>query len=190
MFSLILFHLRLHRATIFLSIFCPSHIPARLILTLHIQLMTCQRLFLPIWTKVLLSEAWISIRWNKLFFLVSSYWDIVTVSFYWTPEWKKYLMSLCFCMSVGTNIGDIAVWEVGCRDRLAFKNFKVWDLGACSVTLQVSYCTNNYAKVWSPFLLLRVIIKLFLSHCTGIFSKWIYCLGQPGNVESWWNVIW
>lgn len=55
---------------------------------------------------------------------------------------------------VGTNIGDIAVWEVGSRDRLAFKNFKVWDLGACSVTLQASLANEYTASVnrvmWSP----------------------------------------
>ena len=89
-FFLILIWLRLRRATIFLSIFYLSHIPARPILTLHIRLMTCRRLFLPIWTKVLLSEAWISIRWNKLFFLVSVYWDIVIVSFTWTLEWTNW----------------------------------------------------------------------------------------------------
>uniref|UniRef100_A0A164W506 TOPLESS zinc finger domain-containing protein n=1 Tax=Daucus carota subsp. sativus TaxID=79200 RepID=A0A164W506_DAUCS len=55
---------------------------------------------------------------------------------------------------VGTNIGDIAVWEVGSRDRLAFKNFKVWDLGSCSVILQASLANEYTASVnrvmWSP----------------------------------------
>lgn len=40
-------------------------------------------------------------------------------------------------MSVGTNVGDIALWEVGSRDRLVSRNFKVWDLSACSMTFQV-----------------------------------------------------
>ncbi|KAL5985607.1 Protein tpr3 [Asimina triloba] len=38
---------------------------------------------------------------------------------------------------VGTNVGDIALWEVGSRERLVLKNFKVWDLGACSMPLQI-----------------------------------------------------
>ncbi|KAK1378485.1 hypothetical protein POM88_025229 [Heracleum sosnowskyi] len=46
-----------------------------------------------------------------------------------------------------TNMGDIAVWEVGSRDKLAFKNFKVWDLGACSVTLQASLASEYSASV-------------------------------------------
>ncbi|KAK2996120.1 hypothetical protein RJ639_029420, partial [Escallonia herrerae] len=55
---------------------------------------------------------------------------------------------------VGTNIGDIAVWEVGSRERLAFRNFKAWDLGACSVALQASLANEYTASVnrvmWSP----------------------------------------
>ncbi|KAL2534036.1 Topless-related protein 4 [Abeliophyllum distichum] len=55
---------------------------------------------------------------------------------------------------VGTNIGDIAIWEVGSRERLAFRNFKVWDLGACSMTLQASLANDYTASVnrvmWSP----------------------------------------
>ncbi|KAL2463066.1 Topless-related protein 4 [Forsythia ovata] len=55
---------------------------------------------------------------------------------------------------VGTNIGDIAVWEVASRERLAFRNFKVWDLGACTMTLQASLANEYTASVnrvmWSP----------------------------------------
>ncbi|XP_022868457.1 protein TPR2-like [Olea europaea var. sylvestris] len=39
---------------------------------------------------------------------------------------------------VGTNVGDISIWEVGSRERLALKNFKVWDISACSMPFQVS----------------------------------------------------
>ena len=39
--------------------------------------------------------------------------------------------------SVGTNVGDIGLWEVGSRERLLLRNFKVWDLSACSMPLQV-----------------------------------------------------
>lgn len=34
-------------------------------------------------------------------------------------------------------MGDIGLWEVGSRERLVLKNFKVWDIGACSMPLQV-----------------------------------------------------
>ncbi|XP_030464765.1 topless-related protein 4-like isoform X1 [Syzygium oleosum] len=55
---------------------------------------------------------------------------------------------------VGTNMGDIMVWEVGSRARIALKHFKVWDQGACSVTLQASLANDYTASVnrvmWSP----------------------------------------
>uniref|UniRef100_A0A0A0LG07 CTLH domain-containing protein n=1 Tax=Cucumis sativus TaxID=3659 RepID=A0A0A0LG07_CUCSA len=38
---------------------------------------------------------------------------------------------------VGTNVGDVMIWEVGGRERIAIRNFKVWDLAARSVALQV-----------------------------------------------------
>lgn len=44
---------------------------------------------------------------------------------------------------VGTNVGDIGLWEVGSRERLVLKNFKVWDLSACSVPLQVPLFTDQ-----------------------------------------------
>lgn len=40
-------------------------------------------------------------------------------------------------ISVGTSIGDITVWEVGSKHRLLSRSFKIWDLAACSATLQV-----------------------------------------------------
>ena len=40
---------------------------------------------------------------------------------------------------VGTNVGDIGLWDVGTKDRLVVKNFKVWELGKCSMALQVCF---------------------------------------------------
>ncbi|OVA19348.1 WD40 repeat [Macleaya cordata] len=55
---------------------------------------------------------------------------------------------------VGTNVGDIALWEVGSRERLFLKNFKVWDLGACSMPLQAALVKDPGVAVnriiWSP----------------------------------------
>ncbi|CAN0897774.1 Topless-related protein 4 [Linum grandiflorum] len=54
---------------------------------------------------------------------------------------------------VGTITGDVLVWKLGNRERIA-KNFKVWDLGACSVGLQASLADDYTASVnrvmWSP----------------------------------------
>ncbi|CAH9098684.1 unnamed protein product [Cuscuta europaea] len=55
---------------------------------------------------------------------------------------------------VGTSSGEIVVWELGTRDRLAHKNFKVWDIEACSVALQASMAKEYSASInrvmWSP----------------------------------------
>ncbi|KAF8011645.1 hypothetical protein BT93_J2048 [Corymbia citriodora subsp. variegata] len=55
---------------------------------------------------------------------------------------------------VGTNIGDIRIWEVVRREMLYLQSFKVWDLAACSVNLQASLASENIASVnriaWSP----------------------------------------
>ena len=41
----------------------------------------------------------------------------------------------CYCGPVGTHVGEIGIWEVGSQERLAHKNFKVWDLGSCSAPM-------------------------------------------------------
>ncbi|XWS19102.1 hypothetical protein CRYUN_Cryun32bG0102400 [Craigia yunnanensis] len=55
---------------------------------------------------------------------------------------------------VGTNIGDITIWEVGSQEKLVSRNFKVWDLGACSMTLKAILASEYTAAVnrvvWSP----------------------------------------
>ncbi|KAE8723627.1 Topless-related protein 4 [Hibiscus syriacus] len=55
---------------------------------------------------------------------------------------------------VGTNVGDIALWEVGSRERLVSKSFKVWDVSACSMTLQAALVKDPAVSVnrviWSP----------------------------------------
>ncbi|KAJ4957403.1 hypothetical protein NE237_024514 [Protea cynaroides] len=55
---------------------------------------------------------------------------------------------------VGTSIGDIMVWELGSRERLAIKNFKVWDIGECSVGLQTVLAKETSLSVnrvmWCP----------------------------------------
>jgi hypothetical protein len=34
------------------------------------------------------------------------------------------------------------LWDVGTKERLVLRNFKVWELGKCSMTLQV--CSLHY----------------------------------------------
>ncbi|KAL3745212.1 hypothetical protein ACJRO7_014343 [Eucalyptus globulus] len=55
---------------------------------------------------------------------------------------------------VGTNMGDVMVWEVDSGARIVVRKFKVWDLGTCSVALQASlandYTTSVNRVMWSP----------------------------------------
>ncbi|RVW81011.1 Protein TOPLESS [Vitis vinifera] len=55
---------------------------------------------------------------------------------------------------VGTNVGDIGLWEVGSKQKLVSRNFKVWDIGACSVPLQAALAKDPGVSVnriiWSP----------------------------------------
>nr|ADE76521.1 unknown [Picea sitchensis] len=63
---------------------------------------------------------------------------------------------------VGTHVGEIGVWEVGSQERLAHRNFKVWDLGSCSAPMQT----------------------------TGSSSQGSCCSGQSCCVESRWFFVW
>lgn len=40
---------------------------------------------------------------------------------------------------VGTNMGDITIWEIASRERLVIRDFKIWDLGACTAILKVCF---------------------------------------------------
>ncbi|KAG9450199.1 hypothetical protein H6P81_010164 [Aristolochia fimbriata] len=55
---------------------------------------------------------------------------------------------------VGTNVGDIGLWDVSSRERLALRNFKPWDLGTCGVHLQAALLKDPVVSVnrvvWSP----------------------------------------
>ncbi|CAL9112407.1 unnamed protein product [Musa textilis] len=55
---------------------------------------------------------------------------------------------------VGTNVGDVDIWEVGSKERIAHKTFEVWDMGSCSTPLQASLIKDATISVnrclWSP----------------------------------------
>ncbi|KAM1276498.1 hypothetical protein ACFX13_029703 [Malus domestica] len=50
---------------------------------------------------------------------------------------------------VGTNMGDVMLYELPSHEKIAIKNFKVWDLGACSAALQELQYNNNNNKAFS-----------------------------------------
>ncbi|CAM8914573.1 unnamed protein product [Rhodiola kirilowii] len=55
---------------------------------------------------------------------------------------------------VGTNTGDIMIWDIATHEKLVQRNFKVWDIGACSMALQASLAADHTISinrvVWSP----------------------------------------
>ncbi|KAI5658642.1 hypothetical protein M9H77_27435 [Catharanthus roseus] len=55
---------------------------------------------------------------------------------------------------VGSNSGDITLWEVGIREKLVTKPFKIWELQSCSLPFQASVAKEAPFSVsrvtWSP----------------------------------------
>nr|GME12063.1 topless-related protein 4-like isoform X2 [Ipomoea batatas] len=55
---------------------------------------------------------------------------------------------------VGTSAGEIMIWELGSKERLSHRSFKVWDLAQCSVALQAAMKNDYTASInrvlWSP----------------------------------------
>lgn len=71
-----------------------------------------------------------------------------------TPMSMDFHPVLTTILLVGTNVGDIGLWDIGYRERIVHRNFKVWELGACSVTLQTALVKDPGVSVnrvtWSP----------------------------------------
>lgn len=95
---------------------------------------------------------------------------------------------------VGTNIGDIAIWEAGNKEKLVSRNFKVWDLGACSVTLQASlpneYTVSVNRVVWSPDGALcgaaysKHVVHIYSYHGNGDLRNQLEIDAHVGNVSD------
>lgn len=71
-----------------------------------------------------------------------------------TPMSMDFHPTVQTLLLVGTNVGDIGLLDVGTRERLVHRNFKVWDLGACSTLLQNALVKDPGVSVnriiWSP----------------------------------------
>ncbi|XP_050136182.1 topless-related protein 1-like [Malus sylvestris] len=48
---------------------------------------------------------------------------------------------------VGTNVGDVGLWEVGSKGQLFLRNFIVWDLSSCSMLLQAALVKDPSVSV-------------------------------------------
>ena len=69
-------------------------------------------------------------------------------------------LNFWFCYSVGTNMGEVIVWELVSRERIAYRNFKVWELGSCSMPLQVCFLKFSCRSCVSLLTILYVLILL------------------------------
>ncbi|KAF5442396.1 hypothetical protein F2P56_035059 [Juglans regia] len=95
---------------------------------------------------------------------------------------------------VGTNVGDISVWEVGSRERLAHKPFKVWDLSAASMPLQTALLNDAAISVnrcvWGPDgLMLGVafskhIVQIYMYNPTGELRQHLEIDAHVGGVND------
>ncbi|KAJ3683671.1 hypothetical protein LUZ60_013898 [Juncus effusus] len=55
---------------------------------------------------------------------------------------------------VGSGNGDVSLWEIGIRERLATKSFKVWEMNSCSPQFQSAFpkepSVSTTRVAWSP----------------------------------------
>ncbi|KAF9662879.1 hypothetical protein SADUNF_Sadunf18G0100400 [Salix dunnii] len=95
---------------------------------------------------------------------------------------------------VGTNVGEVMVWELRRRERIACKNFKVWDLNEHSTALQESLFNDYTASVnrvaWSPDGTLfgvaysRHIVHLYSYHGGADIRNHLEMDAHNGNVND------
>ncbi|XP_044477913.1 protein TOPLESS-RELATED PROTEIN 2-like isoform X1 [Mangifera indica] len=95
---------------------------------------------------------------------------------------------------VGTNVGEISLWEVGSRERLAHKSFKLWDLSAASMPLQTALLNDAGISVnrcvWGPDgLMLGVafskhIVQIYTFNPTGELRQHLEIDAHVGGVND------
>ncbi|KAL5568176.1 hypothetical protein UlMin_024751 [Ulmus minor] len=95
---------------------------------------------------------------------------------------------------VGTNVGDISLWEVGSRERLVHKPFKVWDIQAATTPLQSSLLNDAAISVnrcvWGPDgLMLGVafskhIVQIYTYNPTGELRQHLEIDAHVGGVND------
>ncbi|XP_076946426.1 topless-related protein 4-like [Bidens hawaiensis] len=95
---------------------------------------------------------------------------------------------------VGTNAGEFSIWDLGTQDKLAHKNFKIWDLAARSASFQ-STLPNDYTAAvnrvtWSPDgTLLGVaysknIVQIYSYHGDGDIRNHLEIEAHNGSVND------
>lgn len=86
-----------------------------------------------------------------------------------------------FNLLVGSVNGDITIWEVGSREKLTSKSFKIWDMSTCSLSFQASFAKDAPMSVnrvkWSPDgNIIGVAFSKHLIH--------LYAYGAPNDLRQ------
>lgn len=74
------------------------------------------------------------------------------------------------CLSVGTNVGEISIWEVGSRERMVHKPFKVWDISALSMPLQVRISWPWFLSILDQYRILKSISRMMQVRDVSIYT--------------------
>ncbi|XP_010278758.1 PREDICTED: protein TPR2-like isoform X2 [Nelumbo nucifera] len=95
---------------------------------------------------------------------------------------------------VGTNVGEISIWEIGSRERLAHKTFKVWDISACSMPLQTALMKDATISVnrciWGPdgsilgVAFSKHIVQIYMYNPTGELRQHLEIDAHIGGVND------
>ncbi|XP_048425997.1 protein TPR3 isoform X3 [Pyrus x bretschneideri] len=94
---------------------------------------------------------------------------------------------------LGTNAGDISLWEVSSRDKLMSRSFQVWDIGASSMMLKATLikdpCVSVKRILWSPMVLyLELHIQLY-SYFGGNeihqHLEFFFSTSVNGKIKAW-----
>ncbi|XP_076957021.1 topless-related protein 4-like isoform X2 [Bidens hawaiensis] len=95
---------------------------------------------------------------------------------------------------VGTSTGEISIWELGSREKLAHKNFKVWDHSVFSMPLQAALTSDYTAQInrvtWSPDGTLfgvaysKYIVQIYSYHGGDDFRNHLEIEAHAGSVND------
>ncbi|URD97488.1 CTLH [Musa troglodytarum] len=95
---------------------------------------------------------------------------------------------------VGTNVGDIGIWEVGSRERMVHRTFKVRDIGSCTVPLQTALMKDATISVnrclWSPdgsifgVAFSKHIVQTYAFHVSGELRQQLEIDAHVGGVND------
>lgn len=82
-------------------------------------------------------------------------------------------------MTVGTNVGDISLWEVSSREKLVSRNFQVWNIEASSMMLKVLFPSQFMIAFYEN----KSYQHYYLIWMTGNFNQRSKCLSKANIME-------